>query len=105
MSKNTGLGASLIFSGGGRRVWVAGISEWVPVGPTSLVGAPRGWPRPVSLWLTGAPPGVCSVPKILKYYTKNHTKFSGHSEKFYFRDFFYCTDNSENRKIMEFLPF
>ena len=34
------------------------------------------------------PPGVCSVPEILKYCMKNHTKFSGHLEKFYFRDIF-----------------
>ena len=30
------------------------------------------------------PPGVCSVPKILKYSIKNHTKFSRHLENFYF---------------------
>ena len=44
-----------------------------------------------------APPAVFSVPKILKYFIKNHTKFAGHLEDFYFRDIFYCTDNSENR--------
>ena len=27
-------------------------------------------------------PEVCSVLKILKYYRKNHTKFSGHLENF-----------------------
>ena len=44
-----------------------------------------------------APPAVFSVPDILKYSRKNHTKFSGHSENFYFRGIFYCMDNSENR--------
>ena len=35
-----------------------------------------------------APPAVFSVPKILKYSIKNHTKFAGHLEHFYFRDIF-----------------
>ena len=50
-----------------------------------------------------APPAVISVPKILKYSRKNHTKFAGHLEHFYFRTIFYCTDNSENRRIILFL--
>ena len=44
------------------------------------------------------PPGVFSVPIILKYSRKNHIKFSGHLENFYFRDIFYCMDNLENRQ-------
>ena len=35
-----------------------------------------------------APPAVISVPKILKYFIKNHTKFAGHLEHFYFRTVF-----------------
>ena len=35
-----------------------------------------------------APPVVFSVPKILKYSIKNHTKFAGHLEHSYFRDIF-----------------
>ena len=35
-----------------------------------------------------APPAVFSVPKILKYSRKNHTKFVGHLEHFYFRTIF-----------------
>ena len=35
-----------------------------------------------------APPAVFSVPKILKYSRKNHTKFAGHLEHFYFRTIF-----------------
>ena len=50
-----------------------------------------------------APPVVFSVPKILKYSIKNHTKPAGHLEHFYFRDIFYCMDNSENRHIILFL--
>ena len=50
-----------------------------------------------------APPAVFSVPKILKYSIKNHTKFAGHLEHFYFRDIFYCKDNSENRQKILFL--
>ena len=50
------------------------------------------------------PPGVFSVPIILKYSTKMHIPFSGHLENFYFRGIFYCKDNSENRqKILFFL--
>ena len=50
-----------------------------------------------------APPAVFSVPKILKYSIKNHTKLAGHLEDFYFRDIFYCMDHSENRRIILFL--
>ena len=35
-----------------------------------------------------APPAVFSVPDILKYSRKNHTKFAGHLENFYFRGIF-----------------
>ena len=45
-----------------------------------------------------APSAVFSVPKILKYSIKNHTKFAGHLEHFYFQTIFYCTDKSENRQ-------
>ena len=34
------------------------------------------------------PPGVFLVPIILKYSRKNHTKFAGHLEHFYFRTIF-----------------
>ena len=50
-----------------------------------------------------APPSVFLVPDILKYSGKNHIKFVGHLENFYFRDIFYCMDNSENRKKILFL--
>ena len=43
-----------------------------------------------------APPVVFSVPNILKYSRKNHIKFSGHLENFYFWGIFYCKDNSKN---------
>ena len=49
------------------------------------------------------PPGVFSVPDILKYSTKNHISFSGHLEKFYFWGIFYCKDNSEKREKILFL--
>ena len=44
-----------------------------------------------------APPAVFSVPDILKYSRKSHTKLVGHLENFYFRGIFYCKDNSKNR--------
>ena len=50
-----------------------------------------------------APPDVFLVPDILQYSRKNHINFSGHLENFYFRDIFYCTDNSKNRQKILFL--
>ena len=49
------------------------------------------------------PPGVFSVPIILKYSRKNHIKILGHLEDFYFRGIFYCKDNSENARKIHFL--
>ena len=49
------------------------------------------------------PPGVFSVPNILKYSRKNHISISGHLDNFYFRGIFYCMDNSENRQKILFL--
>ena len=67
-------------------------------------GVPRGGGRALhSRGLVLAPPAKISVPKILKYSIKNHTKFAGHLEHFYFRTISYCTDNSENRQIILFL--
>ena len=82
----------------------AGISGGGPPGAHETGGAPRWGGRALhSRGLVLAPPAVFSVPKILKYSIKNHTKFAGHLEHFYFRDIFYCTDNSENRQIILFL--
>ena len=77
----------------------AGISGGGHPGPTRQGGASRGCGR--ALHPRGqvlAPPEVFSMPKILKYSIKNHTKFAGHLENFYFRDILYCMDNSENRQ-------
>ena len=63
--------------------------------PMKQGGVPQGGGRaldPQGQVLT--PPAVFSVPDIFQ---KNHIKFSGHLENFYFRGIFYCTDNSENR--------
>ena len=48
------------------------------------------------------PPGVFSVPIILKYSGKN-ISFLGHLENFYFLGIFYCMDNLENRQKILFL--
>ena len=73
----------------------AGISGGGPSWDHETGGAPRGLRRALHpRGLVLAPPAVISVPKILKYSIKNHTKFTGHLEHFYFRDIFYCTDNS-----------
>ena len=63
----------------------AGISGGGPPWAHEVGGAPRGCGRafhPHGQVL--APPAVFSVPKILKYSIKNHTKFAGHLEHFYF---------------------
>ena len=75
-----------------------GISGGGPPGAHETGGAPST----LVVWCL-PPPAVISVPKILKYSRKNHTKFAGHLEHFYFWDIFYCTDNSENRQIILFL--
>ena len=82
----------------------AGISGGEPPWAHEAGGAPcRGGraldPRGQVL----APLVVFLVPGILKYSRKNHISISGHLENFYFRAIFYCTDNSENRRIILFL--
>ena len=65
----------------------AGISGGGPPGAHETGGVPyRGGLHSCGLVL--APPVVFSVPKILKYSIKNHDKFAGHFEHFYFRDIF-----------------
>ena len=65
---------------------VAGISGGGPPGDHEIGGrALGGWARPVPSWPNGGPPGVFSVPEILKYSIKSHTKFPQHLENFYFR--------------------
>ena len=49
------------------------------------------------------PPGVFSVPEILKYPENNRIKILGHSEYFYFWVIFYCKGNLENRQKILFL--
>ena len=83
----------------GRKECVgAGISGGEPPGAHEVGGCALD-PRGQML----APPDVFSVPDILKYSRKNHIKFAGHLENFYFRGIFYCKDNSENRQKILFL--
>ena len=52
-------------------------------------GAPQGGGRALDpRGQVPAPPAVLSVPDILKYSRKNHIKFAGHLEHFYFRTIF-----------------
>src|SRR3989337_907382 len=82
----------------------AGISEGGPCGTHKGGGRAQGVGRALRpCGQVVGPPGVFSVPEIHKYSIKNHTKFSGHLENFYFWDIFYCTDKSENRRIIIFL--
>ena len=59
----------------------AGISGGGPPGAHETGGAPYRGGALHSRGLVLAPPAVISVPK-------NHTKFAGHLEHFYFRDIF-----------------
>jgi len=73
-----------------KTKWMGvGISGGDPRGTHKTGGAPRRVGR--ALHPCGPlvhPPGAYSVPEILKYSIKNHTKFSGHLENFYFWDIF-----------------
>ena len=97
------------------RAWVGCGFFWVEHGVCGcwhkwrgVTRGPRGRGRALqggallSRGMVLAPPAVFSVPKILKCSRKNHTKFAGHLEHFYFRTIFYCTDKSENRQIILF---
>ena len=57
-------------------------------GPQDRGARPIGGRALHSHGLVLAPPAVILVPKILKYSRKNHTKFVGHLEHFYFRTIF-----------------
>ena len=104
MRKNTGLSKQVIFSGGIRRALVAKISEGAYMGPTSLLGAPRGWGAPCELVAQRCTPrGVFSAKKIQILEKKTYKTFMAFGEFLFFGSFFYCTDNSENRKIIAFL--
>ena len=82
----------------------AGISGGGPPWAHEAGGhAQGGRARPPLCDQVAAPPAVIFALKILKYSRKNHTKFAGHLEHFYFRTIFYCTDKSGNRRIILFL--
>ena len=96
----------MIFFGRKKKCVGAGISGGEPPWAHEAGGAPRGVGRaPDPHGQVLAPPDVFSVSDILKYSRKNHTKFSGHLENFYFRDIFYCINNSKNRQKILFFSF
>ena len=66
----------------------ASISGGESPGAHETGGAPYRGGALLSRGLVLGPPTVFSVPKILKYSRKNHTKFAGHLEHFYFRTIF-----------------
>ena len=77
------------FFGRKKKCVGAGISGGEPPWAHEAGGAPRGDGRtldPRAQVL--APPAVFSVPIILKYSRKNHIKFAGHLQNFYFRGIF-----------------
>ena len=89
MSKNTSLSYGVILFWRKKEWMGAGISGGGPRGAHKDKGRAPGGER--ALHPCGQlvrPPDVCSVPEILKYCIKNHTKISGHLENFYFWDIF-----------------
>ena len=73
----------------GRRKCVGvGISGGGPPWAHEQGARPGGRACPPPSWPGGCPPAVFSVPDILKYSRKNHIKFAGHLENFYFRGIF-----------------
>ena len=67
----------------------AGISGGEPPWAHEAGGTPRVVGRALHpRGQVDAPRAVFSVPNILKYSRKNHTKFVGHLEHFYFRTIF-----------------
>ena len=74
----------------------AGISGGGPPGAHEAGGCALGGGRTLDAHgLVLGPPAVFSVPKILKYSRKNHTKFARHLEHFYFRDIFVAQINQK----------
>ena len=88
MSLDSGLSWMGIFFGKKMECVGAGISGGEPPGAHETGGMPYRGGALLSRGLVLAPPAVFSVPKILKYSRKNHTKFAGHLEHFYFRTIF-----------------
>jgi len=98
MSKNTGLSYGMIFFWRKMKWMGAIISGGDPCGAHKVMG--RAQRVGCALHPCGPLvrlPGVFSTPKILKYYIKSQTKFTGHLENFSFWDIFYFMDNLENR--------
>ena len=84
-------------------MWDEEVSEGAHVGTRTHQGTPGGpgaprWIFPT--WCTSL--GYYLHQKFLNIQEKNCTKFSEHSENFYFRVIFYCTGNLENRQNIAF---
>ena len=79
-------------------MWAKEISEGAHVGTTTHQGAPGGPVAPT--WCTFL--WYYLHQNFLHIQKKNHIKFSGHSENFYFWVIFYCTENSGNKQNMAF---
>ena len=77
------------FFGRKKKSMGAGISGGGSPWAHEAGGAPKEVGRaPAPRGQVLAPPTVFSVTHILKYSRKNHIKFSGHLENFYFRGIF-----------------
>ena len=79
----------------------AGISGGEPPWAHEAGGAPcRGGRALDRRGQVFSPPAVFSVPDILKYSRKNHIKFAGHLENFYFRGIFIARISENRQKIL-----
>ena len=91
------------FFGRKKECVVAGISGGGTGGPRGRGRAQGVGRAPNPRGQVLAPP-VCSQCQISSNIPeKNHIKFAGHLENFYFWDILYCMDNSENRQKILFL--
>ena len=60
--------------------------------------AQGGCPRPKRLWPTRAAPRQALCLRIFQKFQKNHTRFSGRMENFYFRGTFLPDAKTENKE-------
>ena len=83
-------------------MWAKEISEGAHVGATTYQGTPGGAGAPWCLVGTRCTPSGVICTRNSEIFKKNHIKFSGHSENFYFWVIFYCTEKTENMINMAF---
>ena len=102
MSKNTCYGARRNFSGGRRRKGPRAQVSGCLWAPQAHMARPWGWAPPRLVASRCTPPGVCSVPKILKYQKKFMLNFQAVLRTFIFA-LFYCEKKSGKQTKQDIL--